>query len=218
MANDVVIVFDFDKTIIDCDSDNWVVDELGFNECDLRIISDANVFFIETVLKQYGILECFREIKTNPSYVDGEGRLRILPYHDFNSSSHGCHICPPNMCKGVIMERIRATLSAEGKKRFVHAGDGIADFCAGLKLEEGDYLLPRKDFPVWDVICKNPTLIKANIREWSNWNEFETVLLNTVNRFLVADKSSVRADQHIPVDCKFHSSISGHQSALPVPH
>ena len=67
--------------------------------CDLRIISDANVFFIETVLKKYGILECFREIKTNPSYVDGEGRLRILPYHDFNSSSHGCHICPPNMCK-----------------------------------------------------------------------------------------------------------------------
>ena len=25
----VVVVFDFDKTIIDCDSDNWVVDELG---------------------------------------------------------------------------------------------------------------------------------------------------------------------------------------------
>jgi hypothetical protein len=25
----IVAVFDFDKTIIDCDSDNWVVDELG---------------------------------------------------------------------------------------------------------------------------------------------------------------------------------------------
>lgn len=25
----VVVVFDFDKTIIDIDSDNWVVDELG---------------------------------------------------------------------------------------------------------------------------------------------------------------------------------------------
>lgn len=25
----IVVVFDFDKTIIDCDSDNWVVDELG---------------------------------------------------------------------------------------------------------------------------------------------------------------------------------------------
>ena len=28
----VVIVFDFDKTILECDSDNWVVDELGANE------------------------------------------------------------------------------------------------------------------------------------------------------------------------------------------
>lgn len=25
----VVVVFDFDKTIVECDSDNWVVDELG---------------------------------------------------------------------------------------------------------------------------------------------------------------------------------------------
>ena len=25
----IVIVFDFDKTIIDCDSDNWVIDDLG---------------------------------------------------------------------------------------------------------------------------------------------------------------------------------------------
>lgn len=28
MSN-IVVVFDFDKTIIDIDSDNWVVDELG---------------------------------------------------------------------------------------------------------------------------------------------------------------------------------------------
>jgi len=32
MSNNIVIVFDFDKTIIDCDSDNWVVDELGFTD------------------------------------------------------------------------------------------------------------------------------------------------------------------------------------------
>lgn len=28
---EIVVVFDFDKTIVDCDSDNWVVDELGFS-------------------------------------------------------------------------------------------------------------------------------------------------------------------------------------------
>jgi len=27
-----VIVFDFDKTIVDVDSDNWVIDELGFTD------------------------------------------------------------------------------------------------------------------------------------------------------------------------------------------
>ncbi|KAI3915250.1 hypothetical protein MKX01_035509, partial [Papaver californicum] len=28
----IVVVFDFDKTIIDHDSDNWVIDELGFTQ------------------------------------------------------------------------------------------------------------------------------------------------------------------------------------------
>lgn len=28
----IVVVFDFDKTMIDCDSDNWVVDELGLTD------------------------------------------------------------------------------------------------------------------------------------------------------------------------------------------
>lgn len=32
MASGIVVIFDFDKTIIDLDSDNWVVDELGFND------------------------------------------------------------------------------------------------------------------------------------------------------------------------------------------
>lgn len=67
--------------------------------CDLRILSDANVFFIETILKHNGLLDCFHEINCNPSFVDEEGSLRILPYHDFTSSSQACNYCPPNMCK-----------------------------------------------------------------------------------------------------------------------
>lgn len=59
-------------------------------------MSDANQFFIETILEHYGIRECFSEINTNPSFIDKEGRLRISPYHDFR---HGCNLCPPNMCK-----------------------------------------------------------------------------------------------------------------------
>ncbi|CAK9310636.1 unnamed protein product [Citrullus colocynthis] len=151
----IVVVFDFDKTIIDLDSDNWVVDELGATDlfnillptmpwnslmdrmmmelhaqgrtihdiayvlkrapvhpdvvpaikaahalgCDLRIVSDANLFFIETILNHLVIRECFSELHTNPSFVDEEGRLRIFPIHNFFTSPH--NFCPPNMCKGV---------------------------------------------------------------------------------------------------------------------
>ncbi|KAK8524850.1 hypothetical protein V6N13_015848 [Hibiscus sabdariffa] len=116
MAAGIVVIFDSDKTIIDCDSDNWVVDELGFTElfnqllptmpwnslmdtmmkeihaqgktigdivdvlkrtpihprvvsaiksayalgCELRIVSDANTFFIETILEHLGLREYSR--------------------------------------------------------------------------------------------------------------------------------------------------------------
>ncbi|KAL5558766.1 hypothetical protein UlMin_034977 [Ulmus minor] len=267
----VVVVLDFDKTIIDCDSDNWVVDEFGLTElfaqllptlpwnslmdrmmtelhsrgntilqigeclkraplhptvisaiksaqafgCDLRIVSDANVFFIETILKHHGLVECFNEITTNPCSVDEEGRLRILPYHDFNNSSHTCKICPPNMCKGVLMEKIRASLSAKEKKQFIYVGDGAADFCAGLKLEEGDFLMPRKNFPIWEMICRNPMLIKSKIQEWSNWEELQSVMLNTIDTFVVAEKPRVEIDNLVPVECKLQDgSISAQPNTL----
>lgn len=78
------------------------------------------------------------------------------------------------------MERIRASVSAGGiKKKLIYVGDGTPDFCAGLKLEEGDYLIPRKNFPIWEVICTKPMLIKAKIHEWSNWEELAAVLFKT---------------------------------------
>ncbi|PON76699.1 HAD-superfamily hydrolase, subfamily IB, PSPase-like [Parasponia andersonii] len=42
---------------------------------------------------------------------------------------------------------MRASLSAQGKKRFIYVGDGRPDFCAGLKLEGDDYLLAQEGFP-----------------------------------------------------------------------
>ncbi|XP_021800510.1 inorganic pyrophosphatase 2-like [Prunus avium] len=276
----LVVVFDFDKTIIDWDSDNWVVEELGVKDlftqllptmpwnslmdrmmrelhsrgktiediaeclkkiplhpniasaiksahafgCDLRVLSAANEFFIDTILKHHGLMDCFSEINTNPSIIDEQGRLRILPYHDFHSSSHGCTICPPSMCKGLIMEKMQASVAADGKKhkQFIYVGDGAPDFCAGLKLEEGDFLMPRRDFPIWDLISANPLFTKAKIYEWNECDELGAVLLNTVNAFFTENKSR-STDQLVPVDCESQNSstcLTAHeafQNALPVP-
>lgn len=246
----VVVVFDFDKTIIDCDSDNWVVDSLGATElfnrllptmpwnslmdkmmteihkqgksiddivevlertpilpriipaiksahalgCDLKIVSDANKFFIETILKHHGISGYFSEINTNPSLVDGEGKLRISPFHDFASSPHGCSLCPPNMCKGVVIKRIQESVAAEGKKKkMIYLGDGSGDYCPSLKLTHGDFVMPRKNYPLWDLICQNPNSVEAAIHEWSDGEDFESVLLRLINGAVVASPPALVA-------------------------
>ncbi|GAB4852749.1 hypothetical protein Ancab_016958 [Ancistrocladus abbreviatus] len=229
-----VVIFDFDRTIIDGDSDDWVVTQMGLTHlfrqlistmswnslmnkmmeelhsrgkntedisqclrqtpispsiisaiksaysfgCDLRIISDANEFFIKTILKHHGMAECFTEIITNPTFVDKEGRLRILPYHE---SPHGCNLCPPNMCKGLIVKHIQASVSQSRKKTFIYLGDGKGDYCPSLKLGEVDHVMPRKKFPLWERIHCNPTFIKAKVHEWSTGAELEKTLLHIVS-------------------------------------
>ncbi|KAI9079227.1 hypothetical protein K1719_038832 [Acacia pycnantha] len=266
----IVVVFDFDKTIVDCDSDNWVIDELGFTDlfnqllptmpwnslmdrmmmelqsqgvtieeieevlkripihprvvpaikaahalgCDLRVVSDANMFFIETILKHLGIKDYFSEINTNPGYVNEEGRLRILPYHDFNKAPHGCGLCPPNMCKGLIIERIQDSICPQESKRFIYLGDGAGDYCPSLRLKERDCVMPRKGFPVWDLICKDPLLVKAEIHEWSDGGDLERVLINLINKISKEEEAS----QFFSPDCKLQTlSMSSAHEALPKP-
>ncbi|CAL0335204.1 unnamed protein product [Lupinus luteus] len=264
--SEIVVVFDFDKTIVDCDSDNWVIDELGFTHlfndllhtmpwnslmdrmmmelysqgvtiedivkvlhripihpriipalkaahalgCDMRIVSDANLFFIETILNHLGIMEYFSEINTNLGYVNEEGRLRILPYHDFNKVSHGCNLCPPNMCKGMIIDRIQDSISTEDNKRFIYLGDGGGDYCPSLRLKERDFMMPRKNFPVWDLICKDPLLLKAEIHGWSDGEELEKVLLHLINT-----NSMDQNSQFISSDCKLQIFSVSASEALP---
>lgn len=105
------------------------------------------------------------------------------------------------------MDKITSSATAEGKKRFVYVGDGKADLCAGMKLEEEDLLLPRKGFPVWDLICRDPALIKARVREWTDAAELETVLLNSVDALGCPENGNPKAVRSIPVACKFQTSL-----------
>ncbi|KAJ8532006.1 hypothetical protein K7X08_011929 [Anisodus acutangulus] len=136
--------------------------------CDLKVVSDANQFYIETILKHHGLYRCLSEIITNPTAVDGEGRLRIFPYNDL-VSFHGCNLCPPNLCKDLVIEQIQASMSEKGKSRFIYLGDGRGDYRPTLKLDRGDHVVPRKGFPLSDRLLSNPSLLKADCHEWSNW-------------------------------------------------
>ncbi|KAF8051476.1 hypothetical protein N665_1717s0010 [Sinapis alba] len=271
--NNIVIVFDFDKTIIDVDSDNWVVDELGFTDlfdqllptmplnslmvrmmkelhdhcktieeikqvltripihprvitaiksahalgCELRIVSDANTFFIETFLEHLKIREYFSEINTNPGLVDEQGRLIISPYHDFTKSSHGCSLCPPNMCKGLIIERIQASFTKEeSKMKMIYLGDGAGDYCPSLRLKAEDYMMPRKNFPVWDLIIQNPTLVKATVRDWTNGEGMERILMGIINEIISSSDEEEEKEKMLSSgDCKISVEIV-HEPLVPL--
>ncbi|KAF7030655.1 hypothetical protein CFC21_042152 [Triticum aestivum] len=233
----VVVVFDFDKAIIDVDSDNWVVDGLGATElfdsllptmpwntlidtvmgelhaqgrtlrdvadvlraapidphvvatiraahslgCDLRVLSDANRFFIETVLDHHGLRGCFSEINTNPS-------------------------------RGQVLDRIRASAAVDGaRKRFIYLGDGRGDFCPSLRLARDDFMMPRKGFPVWDLMCENPGLLQAEVHPWSDGKDMEETLLRLISRVLVEES------QLLPLDCKLESLPVAVQDGMPMP-
>nr|XP_011457667.1 PREDICTED: inorganic pyrophosphatase 1-like [Fragaria vesca subsp. vesca] len=230
----VVVIFDFDNTIIDCDSDKLVVDGLGatdlFNELLPTMPWNSLMDRMMKELHSQGktiedIVEVLKTTPIHPRIVAAIktahalgyelGRLRIQPFCDFTVCPHGCSFCPPNMCKSVITEGIRASI--EGRKRMIYLGDGVGDYCPSLNLREGDFVMPRKNFPVFDKICQNPLALKAEIHEWTDGEEFEHILLKLINRITIEETT---AAQFITTDFKLETlSVSGHEvfhKALPV--
>ena len=70
--------------------------------------------------------------------------------------------------------------------------------------------MPRKNFPVWDLICKNPMLIKAEIHEWSDGEELERVLLQLINKITLKENA-----QFISSECKLQNLSAPAHEALP---
>lgn len=88
----------------------------------------------------------------------------------------------------MIIKRIQESLAKEGKKKIIYLGDGAGDYCPSLKLSTEDYVMPRKDFPVWDLISQNPMLIKAAIREWTDGESLEMILMGTIKEIILEEE------------------------------
>ncbi|KAF6174891.1 hypothetical protein GIB67_026379 [Kingdonia uniflora] len=148
--------------------------------CDLRIVSDANVFFIETILEHHGLMRYFSEINTNLSVIDKEVRLRILPYHDLEMSPRCSNPCPPNMCKGVIIERIRDLFLPRGEKMHL---------CWGW---EGRLL------PEFEII-----------RRWNNGQELENFLLHLIKTIIAEETKNINLSQENQAEVEKNGILRG---------
>lgn len=226
-----LVVFDFDRTMIDHNSDTWIVEKLcpelvsvqkrrvkeqmqwtdimdemmssmalkkinvdALRAClstipmademkqilqlikrrcvdlsQVKVLSDANVFFIDEVLRAHGVRGLVDEIVSNPVLEEprtdnGIIALRVIRFIR-PPARHACPICPLNLCKGDV---ISAHLGQGIYDRVIFVGDGMNDFCAALKLRSTDVLFARKHFGLEKLLLHNPGKVRCPVFFWSS--------------------------------------------------
>ncbi|NXP50342.1 PHOP1 phosphatase, partial [Heliornis fulica] len=136
---------------------------------EIILISDANMFGIESNLRAAGFYSLFRKVFSNPSGFDKKGYFTLGPYH-----SHKCLDCPANMCKRKILteylaERAREEVEFE---RVFYVGDGANDFCPSMTLTSADVAFPRKGYPMHhmtqEMEKKQPGAFQATVIPWES--------------------------------------------------
>lgn len=93
------------------------------------------------------------------------------------------------------MDQISASASSSGRRRFIYLGDGNGDFCPTMRLLKCDHVMPRKNYPLWNRVCSNQVLVKAQVHEWSNGNELETKLVDLIRK--ISNQEISGADSNI---------------------
>ncbi|KAG9316221.1 phosphatase phospho-type [Chiua virens] len=114
------------------------------------ILSNANTFFIHTILEHQDLLDCFDTIITNhAAFSDPVHPNRLVLHRRVGPTDppHNCLVgCELNMCKGQELERYIDAKRQSGTTfdSVVYIGDGSNDFCAVLRLRPQDVVLCRR--------------------------------------------------------------------------
>ncbi len=130
------------------------------------ILSDANRIFIGEALAGKQLAHAFADdaaVITNGASVDAAtDRVHVRRFHAPSGEEppHGCAHCPANLCKGRVLESLRAqhlsriAQSANGGRvrlRVAYVGDGGGDWCPTVRLRSGDVVLARHDFTLGNM-------------------------------------------------------------------
>lgn len=102
-------------------------------------------------------------------------RLVVDPRHDYRKhGSHGCPLCPANLCKGRELDAMRAAVP---RRKVVYAGDGANDLCPALCLGPEDVVLARAGYPLERLILERAggsidgRRVVAQVRVWRTHDE-----------------------------------------------
>ncbi|KAF9927736.1 hypothetical protein FBU30_002939 [Linnemannia zychae] len=133
---------------------------------ELCIISDANTFYIDFILKAHGLDGLFTKILTNPAHFDSQGRLHVARFHGLDKEPHNCPLpCQLNLCKGQELQKL---IDSKNWDQVIYMGDGTNDFCPSTRLlaSRGDIVLARADLMLEKQIKQHLDMVKANVVYW----------------------------------------------------
>ncbi|TMW65807.1 hypothetical protein Poli38472_003572 [Pythium oligandrum] len=153
----------------------------------VKIISDANTVYIQSMLDHHQLNSHITEVYTNPSAFDTDKpRLLYQSYHPEHEKPHGCEHCPTNMCKGRILDDLRNNSPVD---RIIYVGDGKGDFCPALRLTSRDTILARandedgKSYGLLERLVEYSGQVQAQVVTWRTGEDvyeyFERALTST---------------------------------------
>ncbi|KAH8050242.1 phosphocholine phosphatase [Aureococcus anophagefferens] len=159
--------------------------------CEQRILSDANEVYIDKILEARSLRArspCARAPRRTRTRATAEV-LRVAPFHPVDEAPHGCRRCPPNLCKGAVLDRWVAECRP---RRIIYVGDGSGDYCPATRLVEDDVVCARANYPLAKKLRKlalnvtDPVTLDAAVAEWRDGAD----LLRIFRRELRAPKQA----------------------------
>ncbi|GJR99198.1 thiamine phosphate phosphatase-like protein [Tanacetum coccineum] len=109
--------------------------------------------------------------------------LNRVPLHpQIVSAIKSAHAQGPHSKQGLVVKQMQDSTSEDVKKQvIIYIGDGGGDLCLTLKLRKEDHVMPRKDFPLHNLILKSSVPDKPEVHEWSDEDELNKSLLRLID-------------------------------------
>lgn len=164
-----------------------LIRELAKNSFDVIIISDSNSVFIRKWCETNDILNCIKQIYTNPAKFTDNGLLLIEPYHWQTE----CQLSAKNLCKGKVLEQYLAETKSDGicYESVYYIGDGRNDYCPVLRLNTNDfgcakiglYLDKRLNLDIQKEDTVNgSSRVAATIIRWENGYDLQQKIMESI--------------------------------------
>jgi pyridoxal phosphate phosphatase PHOSPHO2 len=145
---------------------------------DIVIMSDANIFYIEEILKHHDLLQCIKAIYTNKIELQQNSGRQVMRIRRFTTEPHGCkNGCSANLCKGKLVDDFYNLADYDN---VLYLGDGRNDYCPSTRLPATGLVLARNGRALAKHLATNP--IQAKVHVWNEAPDMASLVLEHLNQ------------------------------------